>query len=460
MIKNIQIWQKIKNFYQIFDKRSYETFKAVVSSIISLKNCKQADIANFWEKTLWQIQYFFAKSKWSFQLLNSLRIQWIRNKISGAWDKKSDILILDSTITAKSKNAKFSWLINYFFSNKDKKVVNWFDVYWASIITKNWLKYILDICLYFKKNKKDLSSKNKRPPSIQNNLWMKFITKLLLKTKSWLIVLDAWFKWWRIMKWIYKIWKRHFLVKIGQEQYFYDKENNCFKIKNLLKNDNCMFINSSKLWVFKWVKLKSWTKKWIDIETNIIVFQKKGFKNPSILCTSADVGDIYENMLREVWELSWSEKLKKEFGEKSILKAEEESKIYYAFALLYEKRWSIEQCFKELKTYLWFENFQVQTYNSIMKYLHIVILVHTLIYITLNYIYQDCITKNLIYEYLKTKRNIKNENNDIYFSGLKLFIEMITLKPDDFKQFYHLKLFNFSISLNYCYSLNNQTNLA
>jgi hypothetical protein len=94
-----------------------------------------------------------------------------------------------------------------------------------------------------------------------------------------------------------------------------------------------------------------------------------------------------------------------------------------------------------------------------MKYLHIVILVHTLIYITLNYIYQEHITKNLIYEYLKTKRNIKNKNNDIYFTGLKLFIEMITLKPDDFKQFCHLKLFNFSISLKYCYSLNNQNNL-
>jgi hypothetical protein len=45
--------------------------------------------------------------------------------------------------------------------------------------------------MYFKKNKKDLSSKNKRNPSIQNYLWIKFVTKLLLKTKSWLVILDA-----------------------------------------------------------------------------------------------------------------------------------------------------------------------------------------------------------------------------------------------------------------------------
>ena len=350
MIKDIQIWQKIKHFFDVFDKRSYEVFRTVVSSVFFLRNWKQADIANFWEKTLWQIQYFFAKSKWNFRLLNNLRLQRIRNKISGAWDKKSDILVLDSTIIAKSKKANFCWLTKYFFSNKDKK--------------------------------------------------------------------------------------------------------------DLLKRGNYIFINSSKLWVLKKVKLKSWFKKWIDLEVNIIVFQKKGFKDPSVLCTSADVKDIYENMIREVWDLSWCEKIKKEVWEKSILKIEEENKVYYAFTLLYERRWSIEQCFKELKTYLWFENFQVQTYNSIMKYLHIVILVHTLMYITLSYIYQDSIAKILIYEYLKKKRNIKNKNEDIYFSWLKLFIEMITLKPDDFKQFCHLKLFNFSISLKFSCSLSNQNILT
>jgi len=45
--------------------------------------------------------------------------------------------------------------------------------------------------LYFKKDKNKLSNQDKRNPSIQNNLWIKFLTKLFRKTKVWLVVLDS-----------------------------------------------------------------------------------------------------------------------------------------------------------------------------------------------------------------------------------------------------------------------------
>ena len=82
MNKSIQIATKIKHFFQIFDKRTYETFKSVVSSLIFLRNAKQADIANFSDKALHQIQYFFNKAVWDFKILNTLRLNWIRNKIT------------------------------------------------------------------------------------------------------------------------------------------------------------------------------------------------------------------------------------------------------------------------------------------------------------------------------------------------------------------------------------------
>ncbi|MDQ7023841.1 MAG: hypothetical protein Q9M97_10260 [Candidatus Gracilibacteria bacterium] len=50
---------------------------------------------------------FFDKSKWNYQKLNSLRIQWIRNKIGGARDKISDILIFDGTVFAKIRLQNF-----------------------------------------------------------------------------------------------------------------------------------------------------------------------------------------------------------------------------------------------------------------------------------------------------------------------------------------------------------------
>ena len=103
MKNNNGISTKIKHFIEIFDKRTYETFKVVINWILCLKNWKQWDLANLWEKSLWQIQYFFSKSKWNFKLLNRLRVQWIRNKILWARDKKGDVLILDGTIFTKKK---------------------------------------------------------------------------------------------------------------------------------------------------------------------------------------------------------------------------------------------------------------------------------------------------------------------------------------------------------------------
>jgi len=87
-----------------------------------------------------------------------------------------------------------------------------------------------------------------------------------------------------------------------------------------------------------------------------------------------------------------------------------------------------------------------------MKYFHICILVHTLLYITLSYIYLDLDTKIFIYDYLKKKRNIKNDNFDVSFDGLKLFFEMIVLVDTNFS----LKSINFSISLKSCFPFYNQ----
>lgn len=449
MNKFTWIATKIKHFYQIFDKRTYEIFKYIIYSFIFLREHKQADIANLTWKTLSQIQYFFNKSVWDYKILNELRLQWIRNKIWWAWNKKSDILVLDSSIISKSKNSFFSWLSNYFFSNKDKKIVNWFDLFWASIITKNWVKYILDICLFFKKKKHKINTKDKRNPSIQNNLWMKFLTKLFTKTKAWLVVLDSWFKWWHIAKWIYSVWKRHFLVRIWNEQYYYNQDWNCLKIKDFLKKDNAIFVNWMSLWLIKNIKLKSWYKKWINIKTNLIIYHKNWFRNSVILCTSADIKDIYENMIRKDWDLSWENKLIQWFWNNALLKTKNENEIYFSFVLLYQKRWSIEVCFRELKTYLWFEKFQVQSYIAIMKYIHICILVHSLLYITLDYINLDInrIYKSHIYDYLKEKRNIKNDNFYISFEWLKLFLEMTLFSGNfSFKSLY----FSFSIKSSSC----------
>ena len=428
MKKNNGILTKIKHFNKVFkNKRTYEIFKTIIVWILCLKNWKQWDLANIWEKTLTQIQYFFYKSKWTFKTLNYFRINWIRNKIRWCGDKKSDIVILDWTVVTKNIKSCFSGLANWFFSNRDKKVVNWLEIFWASIITKYWIRYVLDLGIFFKRKTK--RKKDERKWSLINYARRKFINKILKYTKAWLLVLDSGFKWANMCKRIYQVMKRDFLVRIDQEQLFLDSKGKTCKIKKMLNPNNWILLRSWMLWVIKWVILKSWDKKWVKIPVNIIIHRSNRYRKPLVLVSSADLEDIYENMVRKKWELSWKEKIKSMTGKRALISAWKELSYYYCFISLYTKRWSIEECFKELKSYLCFEQFKVISYESIMKYLHIVLLVHTLLTIMNHRIALNKESFNFIYRYLKEKRNIKKKKTDnhrkITIAWLKLFIEMM-----------------------------------
>lgn len=251
--------------------------------------------------------------------------------------------------------------------------------------------------------------------------------KTIKKTKSWLVILDSGFKWANMCKWIFQVMKRHFLVRIWEWQIFFDENGHKFKIKDLLLKSTAMHFPNWRMWVFKKVLLKSWKNKWVNIYVNIIVFHKNWPKKPSVIVTSADLENIYENMIRQKWGVSFKEKMK-EFEKNNsnkIVKWNEINKIYLCFTELYSKRWSIEECFKELKSYLCFEKFQVQSYEAIMKYLHVVLLVHTLLYIMIYSLTQNRKSFDFIYNFLKEKRNIKHKTKKITVMWLKLFIEMM-----------------------------------
>lgn len=413
---------KIKHFHEVFkDKRTYEIFKTVVSGILLLKNWKQWDLANVGWKTLAQIQYFFYKSDWSSQLLNSFRIQWIRNNISWCNDTKGDIVIFDGTIGKKNDASSFHGLANWFYSNRDKKVVNGLEVFWASIVTKTWARYMLNLSLFFKKTQ--LSSLDQRKWSLVNDTWRKFMTKTLSMTKAWLVVLDSWFKWANTCKWILQVYKRHFLVRISQSQIFIDKNNHKFKIEDSLTKANAIHFENGRMWIFKNVFLKSWVKKWVRIPVNIIVYHLNWPRNPMILVTSASLENVYENMIREKGEPSWKEKREGCTSSTTVTLSWEEDRIYGCFIALYRKRWSIEECFKELKSYLCFEDFKVTSHESIMKYLHIILVVHTLLIIMTDTLYWNKNSFEFVYEYLKEKRNMKSKK--ITLVWVKLFLEMM-----------------------------------
>ena len=329
---------------------------------------------------------------------------------------------------AKNNKSKFSGFANWFFSNRDKKVVNWIEVFWASIYTKSWVKYMLDLAIFFKK--RILNSKDERKWSLLNEAWRKFITKMVWSTKARLIVLDSGFKWTDTCKWIYQVAKRHFLVRISQAQVFFDKYWNKFKIEKLLKDKTATFFDNWKMWVFKDVMLQSWLNKRFKIPITIIVYKVNWAKNPMVLATSASLEDVYENMIRKPWDLSWEKRVKiRDEWDKQVLSKLWEEEVYACFVMLYKKRRSIEECFKELKSYLCFEDFKVISYESMMKYFHIILLVHSMLAIVTYRLTLNKASFNYVYEYLKEKRNMKikkwDKEKKVTIAWLKLFIEMV-----------------------------------
>ena len=427
MKNNNVIIHKIKHFKKIFDIRTYDSFVKVVTSIIHLKNWKQADLALVGNKTLRQIQYFFSWAKWCYKKLNIFRLRFLRNKPNYN-NRKSDYAVLDGSAVKKDKNSIFKWMADHVFSNKYKKVVNGFYIFWSSVITNQWLKYILDFRLYFKNRY-----------TSETTAWKQFAEKVVTKTKAWIFILDSWFKWAYFCSFIYKTLNRHFLVRIWKNQMILTKDKRFWrkkklnkrekqkeqekqetrktndnrgrkekypdygecKISSFLKERNCIQLNNGKLWILNNVLIKSWLIQF-NTPMQIIVFYRNGFMRPLVLVTSVNYN-----------------------GEFTKSHALEIIQTYY-------KRWSIEMLFKEVKSWFHLESFRLQTEEAIYKFFHIIIFCHTLLTMVHDSVCCNDWLKLQVKYFLCKTRNIKKSFTVI---GIKLVFESLYLNPGLFTSF-------------------------
>lgn len=377
MTKIFNFKQQIKHFSLMFDKRTYKTFQAVVDGIARMRKWTQADLACISDKTLRQIQYFFDKAKWSFEKLDEFRLRFVRNK-SDFRNRKEDFVAMDGSTMKKDSDANFNNLAGYMYSNKDKKAVNGFQLYGASVQTKHGRKYILDFMLYFKS--KWLS---------EFDAWISFATKVVEKSKAWILVLDRGFRNKYLLNHIYHKLKRMFLVRLSASQHvIYEGQKKSQSIKSFLKDKDAIQLEKGKMWIIENVVINAW-KKVFKTPVTVIIYQGNGFKNPMVICVS---------------------------------QAEMTTEEAISFVQMYFRRWKIEQLFKELKSYFCFEKFKVLSLEAIQKYLHIAILVHTLFTTKKAEVENIPILKQAVLCILKAKRKIE----DITAIGLKLLFEMLS----------------------------------
>lgn len=379
MTKVFNFRQQIKHFSEMFDQRTYQTFQVVVDGVAKIRDWKQSDLACLSGKTLRQIQYFFDKAKWSFEKLNEFRLRFMRNKADFR-DRKSDFVALDGSTTKKDSDANFGNLTDYIYSTKEGKSVNGFHLYGASVQTKTGRKYILDFMLFFKAKWWS-----------EFEAWISFATKVAIKSKAWILVLDRGFRNKYLIKHIYHQLKRMFLVRLCDTQHVILKwQKKSKSIKSFLADKNAIQLEKGKIWIIQNVIINSW-KDVFKKPVTVIVYHGNGFKNPLVICVS---------------------------------QAEMITKEAVFFVQLYFKRWQIEQLFKELKSYFRFEKFKVLSLKAIKKYLYIAILVHSLFTAKESEIEHIPILEKVFLCILKAKRNIK----EITAIGLKLVLEMLSFE--------------------------------
>lgn len=377
MKKIFNFRQQIKHFSEMFDKRTYQTFQAVVDGIARMKNWTQADLACLSEKTLRQVQYFFDQAKWSFKKLNEFRLKFVRNKPDFR-DRKSDFVALDGSTMKKDDDANFGNLVGYEYSTKEGKVVNGFHLYGASVQTKTGRKYILDFMLFFKS--KWLS---------EFDAWKSFAGTVATKSKAWILVLDRGFRNRSLINHIYHVLKRMFLVRLSATQHVIrEGQKKSKSIQSFLADKDSIRLEKGKIWIIENVVIKAWKAVFKDPVT-VIVYHGNGFRNPMVICVSQAKMTLDEAMF---------------------------------FVQMYFRRWKIEQLFKELKSYFRFEKFKVLSLEAIKKYLYIAILVHSLFTAKETEIENIPILEKVFLCILKAKRNIL----EITAIGVKIVLEMLS----------------------------------
>ncbi len=379
MKKVFNFRQQIKHFSEMFDQRTYQTFQIVVDGVAKIRDWKQSDLACLSGKTLRQIQYFFDQARWSFEKLNEFRLRFVRNKADFR-DRKSDFVALDGSTMKKDSDANFRDLTDYVYSTKDGKSVNGFHLYGASVQTKTGRKYILDFMLFLKLKWWS-----------EFEAWISFATKVAVKSKAWILVLDRGFRNKYLLNHIYHKLRRMFLVRLCDTQHVIFKRRKKSKsIKSFLSDRKAIQLEKGKIWIIQNVIINSW-KDVFKKPVTVIVYHGNGFKNPLVICVS---------------------------------QAEMTTKEAIFFVQLYFKRWKIEQLFKELKSYFRFEKFKVLSLEAIKKYLYIAILIHSLFAVKESEIEHIPILEKVFLCILKAKRNIK----EITAIGLKLVLEMLSFE--------------------------------
>ena len=215
--KKLNITKYIQRYFSIFDRRTYGSFKKIIEGIIKIRDWNQTDLAQFAEKSISAIQYFFGKAKWNPKILNKLRLKIFHNR-NETRDRKEDICIFDGSAAEKCKDCATA-IFQVVYSGKRKAAVKGLYIYGASILTPEGISYILDFMIFLKwKWKSEWKG------------WIYLADRVAKMTKASLWVFDRGFRNQYFLAHVLTL-KRRFLIRVALDL-------NVLKLKNTIRKNS------------------------------------------------------------------------------------------------------------------------------------------------------------------------------------------------------------------------------
>lgn len=364
-----------------FTKGSFENLSGIVRS--SLKQQKRGNLSSMAEevgKCVSTISYFFNNAVWDISdVRNAIRSRLIRSPTSKI--AEGDIAAIDESSISKH-GTKFQF-IGDTWDNADKGVHDGYTLFACAIgSVKKGTRFVYDEIYYSNKDPKWIGVY----PYLE-----RLLRRLFENTTISLVVFDIGFRNQFLVKYVLNK-GRNFILRITPDMILWNESGSKkYTMRDIEKMEGTCVETFSMCgkngWKASWNTgiVNAWEKN-VKTPLTIVVITRPSFRKPMIVCTSLKVNNVHDAI--GVYEK-------------------------------YLNRWKIEMLFQDIKE-IGLETFRVRSKRAIMKYITIVILVHSLLTLTMHWtrIMQTLCTA--VEKYLCVKRKIRV----LKFRGMKIFYEM------------------------------------
>lgn len=365
-----------------FTKGSFENLSGIVRS--SLKQRTNGNLSIMAEdvgKCVSTISYFFNNAVWDIsEVRGAIRSRLMRSPITKV--EEGDLAAIDESSISKN-GTKFQF-IGDTWDNADKEVHDGYTLLACAIVSvKKGTRFVYDEICYSNKDPKWMGAY----PYLE-----RLLRRLFENTAIMLVVFDTGFRNQFLVKYVLNKGKT-FILRITPDMILWtaDKSKK-YHMLNIEKMEGAQSesfsVEGKSGWKASWGTgtVNAWAKN-VKIPLTVVVIIRPSFRKPMVLCTNLKVENLQDAI--GVYEK-------------------------------YLNRWKIEMLFQDIKE-IGLETFRVRSKRAIMKYITVVILVHSLLTLALHYAKGMQTFCASVENLLRAKRKIRA----LKFRGMKIFYEMI-----------------------------------